>query len=71
MAGVRHAAAETGRRGLSPDVVAEVVEHALMAPRPRTRYLVGRDARFRALLGMLLPDRLRDRLVTRALKLPR
>jgi NAD(P)-dependent dehydrogenase (short-subunit alcohol dehydrogenase family) len=71
MAALRHAAAETGRRGLSPDVVAEVVEHALMASRPRTRYLVGRDARVRALLGMLLPDRLRDRLVTRALRLPR
>ena len=50
--------------------VARVVEHALTAATPRTRYLVGRDARLRAALTKLVPDRLRDRLVTRALKLP-
>ena len=54
----------------APDAVAQVVEHALTAATPRTRYLVGRDARLRAALTKLVPDRLRDRLVTRALKLP-
>ena len=55
---------------MAPDAVAQVVEHALTAPSPRTRYLVGRDARLRAALTKFVPDRLRDRLVTRALKLP-
>jgi NAD(P)-dependent dehydrogenase (short-subunit alcohol dehydrogenase family) len=70
VAALRHAAAETGRRGIHPDAVAEVVERALTAARPRTRYLVGRDARFRGVLGLFVPDRLRDRMITRALKLP-
>jgi NAD(P)-dependent dehydrogenase (short-subunit alcohol dehydrogenase family) len=71
MAALRRAAAETGRRGSSADAVAAVVEHALLSPSPRTRYVVGREARLRVLLGSLVPDRLRDRLITRALKLPR
>jgi hypothetical protein len=47
-----------------------VVEHALVSERPRTRYLIGTDARIQALLGAFLPDRLRDRVLTRVLKLP-
>ncbi|HXW06532.1 MAG TPA: SDR family oxidoreductase [Vicinamibacterales bacterium] len=70
MAAFRHAAAETGRRGLPPESVAGLVEHALLSPRPRTRYLVGRGARLRAALVGLMPDRMRDRLLTRALNLP-
>lgn len=70
VAALRRAAAETGRRGISPDAVAEVVGHALLSPKPRTRYLVGRDARFRVVFSRLIPDRLRDRLITRALQLP-
>jgi len=45
------------------DVVARVVEHALTAKKPRTRYLVGTAALLRVLLG-ILPDRTRDRLIT-------
>ena len=56
---------ETARRGSPPEKVAKVVVHALTARRPRTRYLVGADARAMATLGKLLPDRLRDRLVAR------
>jgi NAD(P)-dependent dehydrogenase (short-subunit alcohol dehydrogenase family) len=48
------------------DKVASAIEHALTARRPRTRYLVGRDARIRAAVEHL-PDRLRDRVVSRAL----
>jgi NAD(P)-dependent dehydrogenase (short-subunit alcohol dehydrogenase family) len=59
MAAFRRAAAAAGRRGQSTARVAEVVEHALTAERPRTRYLVGRDARIRAGIE-LLPDRWRD-----------
>jgi NAD(P)-dependent dehydrogenase (short-subunit alcohol dehydrogenase family) len=56
----------TAERGAPPEKVARVVAHALTASRPRTRYLVGADARAMATLKKLLPDRLRDRLVARA-----
>ena len=56
---------QTAERGASPEKVAKVVAHAVTARRPRTRYLVGADARAMATLKKLLPDRLRDRLVAR------
>ena len=62
----RRAAAAAGRRGQPPETVAAAVEHALTAKRPKTRYLVGRDARLRATFERL-PDRVRDRIYTRAL----
>ncbi len=46
--------------------VAKVVEHALTATPPKTRYLVGPDAKRRARLQKL-PDRWRDRLLTKLL----
>ncbi len=52
--------------GIPADRVARAVAHALLARRPRTRYLVGTDARVGALLARL-PDRLRDRLLARTL----
>jgi NAD(P)-dependent dehydrogenase (short-subunit alcohol dehydrogenase family) len=57
---------QTAERGARPEKVANVVAHALTARRPRTRYLVGADAKAMAALKKLLPDRLRDRLVARA-----
>jgi len=57
---------QTAERGVPPEKVAKVVAHALTAKRPRTRYLVGADARAMATLKKLLPDRLHDRLVARA-----
>jgi NAD(P)-dependent dehydrogenase (short-subunit alcohol dehydrogenase family) len=59
---------EAGRGGVPPDRVAEAVEHALTAERPKTRYVIGRDAKLRALLGRYLPDRAMDRLIARALR---
>ncbi len=53
--------------GISPDVVAAKVHEALTAPRPKTRYLVGRVAYLRS-FARILPDRLRDRVTLRALK---
>jgi hypothetical protein len=47
--------------------VAEVVGRALTARRPRTRYVVGREARIQAALARLLPDRAFDALIRRAL----
>jgi NAD(P)-dependent dehydrogenase (short-subunit alcohol dehydrogenase family) len=64
---VRREAERMEREGLPPTAVAEVVGHALTASRPRTRYVVGRDARMRAVAARLLPDRALDALVRRAL----
>ncbi|MEK6252766.1 MAG: SDR family oxidoreductase [Actinomycetota bacterium] len=57
------AAGKAGERGIAPDRVAKAVEQALTASRPKTRYLVGVDARVQATVRKLLPDRLLDRLV--------
>jgi NAD(P)-dependent dehydrogenase (short-subunit alcohol dehydrogenase family) len=53
-------------RGIPPDKVARAIEHALSARRPRTRYLVGIDAKVQARLKYLIPTRLFDRIVARA-----
>ncbi len=54
--------------GLPPSAVAEVIGEAMTARKPRTRYPVGRDAKSRMLIARLLPDRLFDRLIDRALR---
>jgi NAD(P)-dependent dehydrogenase (short-subunit alcohol dehydrogenase family) len=54
-------------RGIEPREVAEAVGTALTARRPRARYLVGRDAKIRGPMAKLLPDRVMDRLIARAL----
>ena len=53
-------------KGIPPEEVAKAIEHALTATTPKTRYLVGRDAKRRARLQRL-PDRARDRLLQRFL----
>jgi NAD(P)-dependent dehydrogenase (short-subunit alcohol dehydrogenase family) len=60
---VRASAARSGQSGTPPDEVAKAVEHALTAARPKTRYIVGRGARFTVAVITLLPDRVRDRLI--------
>ncbi len=67
---VKRAVEEAARRAIAPEAVAEAVLHALTAARPKTRYLVGRDAKVRALMVKVLPDRLADRLLTWILGLP-
>jgi NAD(P)-dependent dehydrogenase (short-subunit alcohol dehydrogenase family) len=66
IAAFRQIAMKRGAAGASADAVAKVVEEALTAERPHTRYLVGRDARLRAGFERL-PDRLRDRIYERVL----
>jgi NAD(P)-dependent dehydrogenase (short-subunit alcohol dehydrogenase family) len=63
--------AKTGERGVSTDAVAVVVEHALTSRTPKTRYVVGWDARVQVMLGRFVTDRARDRVVTYIMKLPR
>jgi NAD(P)-dependent dehydrogenase (short-subunit alcohol dehydrogenase family) len=54
--------------GIEATAVAKVVGKALTVRRPRTRYLVGRDAKIQAMMAEILPDRVIDRLILRALK---
>lgn len=61
----RRRALRAARRGIPAEAVAAVVHAALTAHRPRTRYLVGRDARIGALLSRWLPDRVLDRFTRR------
>ena len=62
---VAEVAAKTGESGGPADKVAKVVERALTAGRPRTRYLVGVDARAQLALNTVLPDRAFDALEAR------
>lgn len=64
-------ATRTGERGADPDTVARVVERALTARRPRARYVVGADARAMILAQAVLPARVFDRLMRRAMGLHR
>jgi NAD(P)-dependent dehydrogenase (short-subunit alcohol dehydrogenase family) len=55
-------------RGVSPERVVDAVVHALEADQPKTRYLVGADARIRAAIAKVLPDRVGDAIVLGALR---
>jgi NAD(P)-dependent dehydrogenase (short-subunit alcohol dehydrogenase family) len=63
--------AHENETGVDPIEVARAVEHALLSPRPRTRYPVGRQAKLLIPLSRLLPDRLKDELLLRVTGLPR
>jgi len=71
--------AEGREKGVPAAKVADAVEHALMAKRPKARYLVGPDAKLIGHVVSRLPDRVRDAFVdfgskrweARGRKLPR
>jgi NAD(P)-dependent dehydrogenase (short-subunit alcohol dehydrogenase family) len=54
-------------RGLPARDVAEVIGTALTSSRPRARYVIGKEAKSRAVVARVLPDRVMDRLIGRAL----
>jgi NAD(P)-dependent dehydrogenase (short-subunit alcohol dehydrogenase family) len=64
----RAAADQRARDAVPAHTVAKVVEHALTAPKPRTRYLVGPTTKTMLTLKRLLPDRAFDRLIARAMR---
>jgi NAD(P)-dependent dehydrogenase (short-subunit alcohol dehydrogenase family) len=66
---VRTFIADAEKRAIPADRVAKAVAHALTAKRPKTRYLVGTDARMQAAAATVLPDRVMDRLILRQLKI--
>jgi NAD(P)-dependent dehydrogenase (short-subunit alcohol dehydrogenase family) len=64
----RKAVRRTAERGIAPEKVAGAIAQALSVRRPRTRYLVGADARGQVLARRLLPDRALDRIVARIMR---
>ncbi len=69
LAAVRRASKRLGERGIPPERVAEVIERALTARRPRARYLVGADAKFQARAKVVIPTPIWDRIVARMIGL--
>ena len=67
---VREAVQEAAQRAIPVDAVVQAVLHALTSPRPKTRYLVGTDAKLRAFMAKWLPDRMQDWILKKVLKLP-
>ncbi len=68
---VREAVQGAAQRAIPVDAVVQAVLHALTSPRPKTRYLVGTDAKLRAFMAKWLPDRMQDWILKKVLKLPK
>jgi NAD(P)-dependent dehydrogenase (short-subunit alcohol dehydrogenase family) len=65
---IRAATAKIDREtGIEPTEVAEAIGRALTAKRPRTRYLVGKDAKIRGPVSKVMPDRMMDRAILKQL----
>ncbi|HET7416011.1 MAG TPA: SDR family oxidoreductase [Solirubrobacterales bacterium] len=60
---------DMAERGIPPEKVATAIAHALESPRPKSRYLVGLDAKLQARIQPLLPTSLLDWIVARQLNL--
>lgn len=69
VAAMRQQAAAQKGGGIQPLDAAKVIANAIQARTPRTRYLVGRDAKLGAVVSGLLSDRAFDRFVARNLGL--
>jgi NAD(P)-dependent dehydrogenase (short-subunit alcohol dehydrogenase family) len=65
----REVVRQTAERGIPPERVAKAIVHALESKRPRSRYLVGIDAKLQARIVPLIPTPVLDRLVGRHLAL--
>jgi NAD(P)-dependent dehydrogenase (short-subunit alcohol dehydrogenase family) len=70
LAAVRRSVAESIRTASPVDRVVRAVVHALTARRPKTRYYLGWDVRLPFKIFRMVPDRLRDQIVRRAMGLP-
>jgi NAD(P)-dependent dehydrogenase (short-subunit alcohol dehydrogenase family) len=69
IASYRKVVRDLAERGIPPAKVAEAIEHALTARRPRPRYLVGLDAKLQARAQIFIPARIFDRMVARIMGL--
>ncbi|HEY1853170.1 MAG TPA: retinol dehydrogenase, partial [Solirubrobacterales bacterium] len=59
----REVVRRTAARGIPPERVAKAIVHALESRRPRSRYLVGLDAKLQARIVPLIPTPLLDRAI--------
>jgi NAD(P)-dependent dehydrogenase (short-subunit alcohol dehydrogenase family) len=59
------------KRGVAPEEVAKAVIHALTSPKPKSRYVVGREAKAQAVISRVFPDSLKDNLVLGQMGLPK
>jgi len=66
---VGKASAKAGAEGDDPQLCADAVRTALQAKRPRTRYIVGRNAKIGMFLRRILSDRRMDKIVGKGLDL--
>jgi hypothetical protein len=55
----------TAGRAIPASKVADAIEHALTAAKPRTRYRVGTDAKLMRFLSSVLPDRWLDAFISK------
>jgi len=62
---LEHLIQEAAANGIPPERVADAVEHALTATRPRLHYPVGNDAKGALFMKRWLPDRAFDRMILR------
>ncbi len=62
IARMRKLAEGQARSGCPPEEVVKAVDHAVTSAKPKTRYVVGREAKARVLLNYL-PDRRRDKMI--------
>jgi NAD(P)-dependent dehydrogenase (short-subunit alcohol dehydrogenase family) len=69
IASFRKVVQDLAERGIPPEKVAKAIEHALSAGRPRSRYLVGIDAKVQARVKPLIPTPIWDRIVARMMGL--
>lgn len=65
----RRVVKSTAERGIPPEKVAKTIEHALTSRHPRSRYLVGIDAKVQARIRPLIPTPVWDRIVARTMGL--
>jgi NAD(P)-dependent dehydrogenase (short-subunit alcohol dehydrogenase family) len=70
IAAVRKMAEKSAAEAVPPVEVARAVAHALTSDKPKTRYVVGRDAKIQAILARVVPDRQRDWLVAKTVGMP-
>jgi len=63
----RAMAERQGEEGDPPEAVARIIATALTTPHPRTRYVIGRNARITAALTRALPGRAMDKTLARLL----
>lgn len=66
---VHHISSKMENSGNPPEAVARVVIKALLTKKPKTRYIVGWDARLLIIMGKFVSDRIRDRIMLRYLGL--